>query len=124
MVCTIELPDSRHVVARLRDGDVTTDVSGWNQRECAAQLMAALDAAEVEGYGECFWPEPTGHYWWMFRRDDRRLEAVVLWSRSSAVGWQHVFRAADEMGYLRDLFRREFERNGLTGPSSETPRAL
>ena len=52
----------------------------------------------------------------MFRRDDQRLEVVVLWSRSSAVGWQHVFRAADEINYFRERVRDELAR--LPKPSS------
>lgn len=68
--------------------------------------MAALDAAlGPDAYGECFWPEPTGHYWWMFKRVDQTLEVAVLWSRSSAVGWQGVFRATDEINYVCDTIR-------------------
>src|SRR5215467_13473811 len=55
------------------------EVSGWNPEGSAACLLAALDAAAGDdGYGECFWPEPTGHYWWMFKREDRSLETAVL----------------------------------------------
>ena len=93
------------LTARLREGTVTTEVTGWNAARCAEHLLAALDAVNIDGYAECFWPEPTGHYWWMFKREDQRLEVAVLWSRSSAVGWQHVFRATDEIGYVSDLIR-------------------
>jgi hypothetical protein len=43
----------------------------------------------------------------MFSRVDQRLEVAVLWSRSSAVGWQHAFRATDEFSYVRDLVREQ-----------------
>ena len=46
--------------------------------------MAAVEAAKTEGYGECFWPEPTGQYWWMFRLVDERLEVAVLWTAGGA----------------------------------------
>ena len=105
--------DGPRLKAKLVEGKDEAEVIGWNATNAAAHLEGALDDAELEGYGECFWPEPTGHYWWMFRRDDQRLEVVVLWSRSSAVGWQHVFRATDAFDYVRDLVQRELSRSGL-----------
>lgn len=113
MTFSLEQPDPHRLVVHLREGEVETEVSGWNPAQSATHLLAALDAADAEGYGECFWPEPTGHYWWMFKREHERLEVVVLWSRSSAVGWQHVFRAADGAGYLRELIASEFGRLGF-----------
>lgn len=110
---SLEQPDANRLVARLREGNVTTEVTGWRPEQAATHLMSALDAADADGYGEGFWFEPTGQYWWMFRREDRSLEVVVLWSRSSAVGWQHVFRAADEAGYVRDMVRAELTRLAL-----------
>jgi len=110
---SLERPDTRRLVARLREGDVIAEVIGWQPAQAAANLLATLEAVEAEGYGECFWLEPTGHYWWMLKREDERLEVVVLWSRSSAIGWQHVFRAADEIGYISNLIRTELERHGL-----------
>lgn len=114
MNITLERRDPTRLVATLREGAEQAEVTAWNPPQAASALFSALDAAEAEGYGECFWPEPTGHFWWMLRRDDRRLEVVVLWSRSSAVGWQHVFRAADEFDYFRDRVREEFLRFDLT----------
>ena len=84
-----------------------THVTGWNPQQSAADLRAALDAAGAEGYGECFWPEPTGQYWWMFRLVDARLEVAVMWTAGGASQWQHVFRAADEFDYVRDLVHAE-----------------
>jgi hypothetical protein len=111
---TFERPDANRLVARLREGQIETDATGWNPEQSAAHLLAALDAARADGHGECFWPEPTGHYWWMFSRVDDRLEVAVLWSRSSAVGWQHVFRATDEITYVRDLVRSGLARVGFS----------
>ena len=102
--------DGPRLKARLVEGKDEAEVIGWGSTSAAAHLEAALDDAEIHGYGECFWQEPTGHFWWMFRRDDARLEVAVLWSRSSAVGWQHVFRAADEVGYFRERVRQELAR--------------
>lgn len=104
-----ELEQGRRLIAHLREGEITTEVVGWNPARCAEHLMAALDGAlGDDAYGECYWPEPTGQYWWMFKRVEQTVEVAVLWSRSSAVGWQHVFRATDEISYISDLIR-----NGL-----------
>jgi hypothetical protein len=108
--------DGPRLTATLVEGKETAEVIGWGASNAAALLEAAVDDAEIHGYGECFWPEPTGHFWWMLRREDQRLEVVVLWSRSSAVGWQHVFRAADEMSYFRERVRLELAR--LPRPSA------
>jgi hypothetical protein len=102
--------DGPRLVARLKEGPIEVEVVGWGATSIAAHLQGALDDAEVSGYGECFWPEPTGHYWWMFKREGQTLEVAVLWSRSSAVGWQGVFRATDEIGYVRDLVRDQLSR--------------
>ena len=110
----LERPDARRLIAHLREGSEEVEVIGWNQGWCTDQLLAALDAAVVDGYGECFWPEPTGQFWWMLKRVDDRLEVAVLWSRSSAVGWQHIFRATDSFSYVQDLIVR-----ALTGEQAE-----
>jgi hypothetical protein len=75
-----ERPDDRRLVAHLREGDVATEVTGWNPAQSAAALLSALDAVAAGGYGECFWHEPTGQTWWMFRLVDRRPEVAVMWT--------------------------------------------
>ena len=82
-------------------------VTGWQPDQAAAHLLAAFESAQRDGYGECLWLEPTGQYWWMLRREDERLEVAVMYSAGVVPGWQHVFRAVDEMGYLDDLVREE-----------------
>lgn len=102
------------IVVRLREGDVETTVSGWNTGRAVAALVSALEVVEsAEGYAECFWGEPTGQYWWLFNREGRRLEVVVLWSRGAVTGWQHVFRAADEVGYFVERVREEMVAHDL-----------
>ena len=49
----------------------------------------------------------------MLRRDDRRLEVAVMWSGGGAHQWQHVFRAADEIGYVRDLVETALREQNL-----------
>lgn len=110
---TIDLPDTRRIIARLREGDVETEIMSWEQAKAASDLLAAIESARQEHYGECLWLEPTGQYWWMLRCDDRRLEVAVMYSAGVVPGWQHVFRAVDEVGYLQDLVRAELARHGL-----------
>lgn len=60
----------------------------------AAQLLlGAVEAARDEGYGECVWREGNGEYWWILRRDGADLTCVLLWSRGTLTGWQHLLRA-------------------------------
>ena len=113
MHISFERPDDRRIVAKMREGSVETEVSSWQPEQSARDLMAAFDHAAAEGYGECFWPEPTGQYWWMLKRVDRRLEIAVMFSAGGASGWQHTFRAADEAGYLRNLVATAFREQGL-----------
>jgi hypothetical protein len=110
----IESVSPSQIAIRLREGDVQTTVSGWHTARAVAALTSALEVVEAaEGYAECFWGEPTGQYWWMFNREGRRLEVVVLWSRGAVTGWEHVFRAADEVGYLVERFRQEMAAHDL-----------
>jgi hypothetical protein len=109
----IEQPDPRRLVARLREGDVSTEISGWQPEQAAAHLLAALESARQEGYGECLWLEPTGQYWWALKREDERLEVVVMYSAGVVPGWQHVFRAEDEMNYLQELVHSELAKHQL-----------
>jgi len=37
----IERPDTRRLIARLREGDTTTEVIGWQPEQSAAGLLAA-----------------------------------------------------------------------------------
>lgn len=114
MNLVIEHATPQQITIRLREGEVETSVTGWHTPSAVSALLAAVDAVTAgEGYAECFWPEPTGQYWWMFNRDGERLEVVVLWSRGAGTGWQHVFRAADEVHYLDERIREELAAHDL-----------
>ncbi len=80
LVCDIEDDGERAVVTA---ADASYGVT---------QLMAAIDDAQESGYGECIWPEGGGEYRWMLRRDGNALTIVLLWSRGTLTGWQHVLR--------------------------------
>jgi hypothetical protein len=118
----IELATPQRIVGRLRDGTLETEVSAWGAERAAQALVTALEAARDEGFGQCFWPEMTGQYWWMCRREGRRLEVVVLWSSGAGTGWQHVYRATDEIDYFIDCVLEQFATHGLFPPAAEGPR--
>ena len=114
MNLVIDSANAQNIVVRLREGAAETTVTGWFTSRAVTALLTALDGvAAGEGYAECFWPEPTGQYWWMFNREGQRLEVVVLWSRGAVTGWEHVFRAADEVTYLIGRVREEMAAHDL-----------
>lgn len=110
----IDSATPRQIVIRLREGDDQATITGWNTPRAVSAFMSALEVVEAsDGCSECFWPEPTGQYWWIFNREGRRLEVVVLWSRGAVTGWQHVFRAADEVSYFVERVRDEMDAHKL-----------
>jgi hypothetical protein len=112
----IETGGPGRITAHLREGAIETTVTSGNASAAAMALVRALQQAKAEGDSQCFWHEPTGQYWWMFRLDGALLEVAVLWSSGTVTGWQHVFRAADEIDHLIERVREELERSGLAAP--------
>lgn len=113
MHIVFERPDPKRVLARLREGGEIAEVYGWQPEQAADGLLAALESAQETGYGDCDWLEPTGQYWWMIRLEHERLEIAVMHSTGVGRGWQHVFRAADEVTYVRNQVRDGLARLGL-----------
>jgi hypothetical protein len=102
------------LVVHLREHETETAVSVRPAHVGARTLSGALQRALVEGYGECFWPgSPGGQYWWMFRREAETLEVVAMWTRGGASLWEHVFRATDAAGWVRERLDAELDRLGL-----------
>jgi hypothetical protein len=102
------------LVVVLREGSEETTIAVRPVAAGVRSLLAAVDAAMASGYGECFWPAPTGgQYWWMFRRDHESLETIAMWTRGGATGWEHRFRATDAALWLRDRLGAEIARLGL-----------
>jgi hypothetical protein len=107
MNITMTMEEPARLVATLREGETETAAHGAHGKAAATELLRAIEEARTTGYGECFWHEVTGQYWWMFRREETRVEVVVLWSSGAVTGWQHVFRATDEIGWLADRVREQ-----------------
>lgn len=81
IVCEMSA-DGEHAIVTSSDGGAA-----------AQMLLNAIEAARSEGYGECVWQEGNGEYWWILRRDGADLTCVLLWSRGTLTGWQHLLRA-------------------------------
>ena len=108
----LQAPDV--LVVHLREHLTETTVSVRPAHVGVRTLVAALDAAVSDGYGECFWPgSPGGQYWWMFRREAETLEVVAMWTRGGASLWEHVFRATDAAAWVHERLGAELERLGL-----------
>lgn len=112
----IDPPDT--LVVHVREGQEQTEIAVRPARAGAQSLLAAIDSAIATGYGECFWPAATGgQYWWLFKRDAESLEAIAMWTRGGATGWEHTFRATDAASWLRGRLRAEIERLRLGPPA-------
>ena len=103
----IERDLSGRLICTLVDQASTATVTASNVPEAGAALAAALDEARDTGFGECFWNEAGGDYRWMFRRDDDRVDVVVLWSAGVVTGWAHVFRSEADLDWLDGRIRGE-----------------
>jgi len=114
----VDPSDTSRLVAHLQEGATEVVVTASHPVAAAGGLTTAIDAARDSGYGECFWHEQTGQYWWMLQRDAERLEVVVLWSSGTVTGWQHVFRAADGLDWFAGRVRDEFARAGVLPESA------
>jgi hypothetical protein len=101
---------SGHLVCSLADDAQEATVTASNVPDAPLQLIAALDAARDNGYGECLWLEGAGEYRWMLRRERERLTLVVLWSSGTLTGWQHVFRTECALDPLREQVLAEWAR--------------
>jgi len=80
-----------------------------------AQFLGALEDVEQTGYGECLWPEAVGEYRWMFRRSGTAVIVVLLWSRGTLTGWDHLLHASTDFRAFAADFRARLDR--LAQPS-------
>ncbi len=75
-----------------------------------ADLSAALDDLETSGSGECVWLISSGEYRWVARRVENRVRLAVMFLRSVAVGYQHVYWGEHPLQELLDQWRAEIRR--------------
>ncbi|MBI4892306.1 MAG: hypothetical protein HY821_16900 [Acidobacteria bacterium] len=88
---SLSLDDFGRVACYLNDGEEEHTLFGGEPATALADLSAAVEDARAQGYGECFWPISSGEYRWVLRRDAERLRLAVMFVRSIAIGFQHVY---------------------------------
>lgn len=76
---------------RVGDDQEERSVHAADPGAALAGLAAALDDLESSGFGECVWPVSTGEYRWVFRRLGDSVRLAVMFMRSVAIGYQHVY---------------------------------
>jgi hypothetical protein len=101
LVCTVQDEDGPH--APITASDTVT---------ATLELLAAVQDAHDEGYGECLWNEAAGQYRWMLRRHGARVTVVVLWSSGTVTGWQHVVHTETDFAQFAARVRAELMRTG------------
>jgi hypothetical protein len=89
-------------------GDASVLITSSDAFMARTGLLAALEDARANGYGECLWPEAVGEYKWMFRRHLAELTVVVLWSSGTLTGWQHVLRETTDFETFTSRVEAEF----------------
>ena len=102
-----EVEEFDTLVVHLRDAEVDTTVTVRPAAAGIQSLARAVGDAAASGYGECFWPDPEGQYWWMFKREAETMEVIAMYTRGGATGWQHVFRATDSVDWVRQRLDEE-----------------
>ena len=88
---SLEIDEFSRLACSFSDGEEEHTVYGADPPAALADLASALDDARRDGFGECFWPLSAGEYRWVFRRDGETLRLAVLFVRSVAIGFQHVY---------------------------------
>jgi hypothetical protein len=91
MQFVLEKDEFGRLIGTLSDGRAEAKVTSSDFPTAVGDLMVALDSAEAEGRGECFWEEGGGEYRWMFAREGENVRLAVLWCAGTLTGWEHVF---------------------------------
>lgn len=102
--------DFGRLECRLGDAQEEHAVYAADAEAALSDLAAALDDLETSGAGECVWLISSGEYRWVFRRQGGKVRLAVMFLRSVAVGYQHVYwgehPAAVVLGRCRAEIRR------------------
>lgn len=107
---SLAIDDFGRLACTFNDGEEEHTVFGADPPAALSDLAAALDDARRDGFGECFWPISAGEYRWVFRRDNARLRLAVMYVRSVAIGFQHVYWGETDFEPFAALVRAEIDR--------------
>lgn len=107
---SLSTDDFNRLACDISDGQEEHTVFGADPAAALADLAAALDDAQASGFGECFWPISSGEYRFVLRRDDLNLRLAVMFVRSVAIGFQHVYFGDTPWPEFSASVRAEIER--------------
>jgi hypothetical protein len=107
MRLSIEADEFGRLVCRIADGRSEAAVRSADPAAARADMLAALDGFESDGYSECFWREPNGEYRWIFRQEGVWVRIVVLRSAGTMTGWEHVFSGEEQLAGFAEMLRDE-----------------
>ena len=105
MQVTLEGDSFGRVVGTIEHNGAHATVTSSDSAAAISALQIAVDAACNEGLGECFWPEATGEYRWLFRREGSIMRVAILWSIGTLTGWEHRFWAECDAREFRSVMR-------------------
>jgi hypothetical protein len=108
----VEIDENGRLICTIEENGQRAIVTSASAASAVEELVAALESARADGYGECQWDEAAGEYRWMFRRNGEQLTVVVLWSSGVITGWEHVFRTECEFESFVAMVRDEFGQRG------------
>jgi len=100
------------LIFRVADGGSEAAIEASNGAEAAAELMAAVEGAARDGYGECFWQEAASECRWIFRREGEKVRMVVLRSTGTLTGWEHLFGAECDLAEFVEQVREGLRQQG------------
>ena len=93
MQLTLESDSLGRVVGTVEHNEAHATVTSSDSDSAVSDLRSAVESALSDGQGECFWPEATGEYRWLFRSEGNTMRIAILWSMGTLTGWEHRFWA-------------------------------
>lgn len=110
--------DFQRLRCQFDDGETSTSAESADVGAGLEALSEALEALEIEGFGECFWFTSAGEYRWVLRRHGSdHVRLAVMWCGSVAVGFQHVVWHEMPMAELSANLHAELARMAATAAS-------
>lgn len=92
MLITMARESGGRIVCTIQDAGNQAFVTAGDAVNASLELLAAIQDAADDGYGDCLWQEVAGDYKWMLRRNGETVTVAVMWSSGVVTGWQHVIR--------------------------------
>jgi len=112
MQVTLKCDSFGRVVGSIEHNGAQATVTCLEPGSAIMELKIAVESA-MSDCGECFWPEETGEYRWLFRRERSTMRIVILWSMGTLTGWEHRFWAECDAEDFRVIMLAAIEGCGV-----------